>query len=86
MALPVVPKKREGPLTEDEYDEFLKKLDVLDKDHQGISDKAFVEEVFTKYAQKPTEEAKEKTENGDDDDDSSIMDKLVGSDQPSLTK
>lgn len=45
-----------------------------------------MEEVFTKYAQKPSDATKVKSDGGEDEDDISIMDKLVGDDQPTLTK
>ena len=90
-ALLAMPKQRTSQLTDDDYYDFLVHLDNVEKDHEGISDKAFIEETFTKFASQPAEQDKSaKSEVSDqtlaEEDDSKIMDKLVGADQPMLTR
>lgn len=44
-------------MSPEEVDDLFEHLDELSKEHTGLSDKAFVDEVFMRYAQMPSKQA-----------------------------
>jgi len=53
-AQPVV---KHEDLSPEDVDDFFVHVDELSKVHMGLSDKAFVDEVFYRYAQMPSKQA-----------------------------
>jgi len=83
----------DAKLSPEQRESFFVKLDELSRDHMGLSDKAFVDEVFSRYAQMPSKKAQEQREPQslaemikEDDDDKSLRQSLGAVDEPMLTK
>ena len=79
---------RETELTPEEEDSFYVHLDEMNKEHSGLSDNAFIDEVFQRYAQLPSQMAAKSGQSlaQEDVDTNNLLGKLGVEEQPMLTK